>query len=193
MWKLALTTVGAIAIALQPTVSLTQETTPETTPEIVPTKITFSCDQKAEPPTTVVSMPGEKEPKPFLRWHSEYLLPEDSAVELCQQVAQKLQTKSEGGEKYELAAQQFSVQDSAHRIWKVCLVTNPAPDYPCTKSGTTEDLFSLNTKYKETFKCMMENTDPESCALRTLPITRSPLMSIPSNSYTPGWWGAIFR
>ncbi len=182
MWKLALTTLGAIAMALQPTVSLTQETTPE----IVPTKIAFACDQKAEPPTTVVSIPGEKEPKPFLRWYSEYLLPEDSALELCQQVAQKLQAKSERGEKYELAAsQQLKDKDSVQRVWKVCLVTNPEDD--CTKSSISEDLFSLNTKYKETPKCMIENTHPESCKPPLGP-TRGYLMSIPADDYTPTWW-----
>ncbi len=178
MWKLALTTVGAIAIALQPTVSFTQET--------VPTKITFFCDETVEPPTTFVSLPGETNPKPFLSWYSEYLLPKDSAAKLCQQVAQKLQAKSEEGEKYELAAsQQLIDKDSVQRVWKVCLVTNPEDD--CTKSSISEDLFSLNTKYKETPKCMIENTHPESCKPPLGP-TRGYLMSIPANDYTPRWW-----
>jgi hypothetical protein len=169
MLKIIATTVGAMVIALQPTVSFSQET--------VPSPITFFCDQTVEPPTTFANLPGETNPTPFLSWYSEYLLPEDSAVELCQQVAEKLQVKSERGESYVLAAQELEDR------WTVCLLASEEED---CQTSASEELFSLNNLYRQTPKCLTENKEPKFCTVRTL--IRGSLLSIPSSSYTPTWW-----
>jgi hypothetical protein len=161
---------GAILITVigtNTTKTLSQE------PHATKSRMTFVCASEAEPPTTYGYIPGKVALEPVISWHSEYLLPGESASELCQQVAQKLQSKSEQQQNYYLAA------DRSNKDWKVCLVAQPGQE--CSAQNS-EYLFSLNNKYQAP-RCVMENIQPLQC-----PSSRGALVSLKGGSYTPSWW-----
>lgn len=140
-------------------------------------KMNFVCASTVNPPTIFIYTQGDVNLKPIMSWYSEYLLPNESGVELCQKIAQKLQNKYDQGEKSLLAYQK--VDDR----WKVCLVAKQGQE--CTADGS-EELFSLNANYK-TPECVLENKDPKACPPPP-PTVRGPLMSIPGGRYKPSWW-----
>lgn len=158
------------AISTNATKTLSQES------QTTKSRMTFVCASEAEPPTTYGYIPGKVNLKPVISWHSEYLLPSESATELCQQVAQKLQSKSEQQQNYFLAA------DRSNEAWKVCLVSQQGEG---CNSENSEYLFSLNSKYQSP-RCVMENIKPLQC-----PSSRGALVSLKGGSYTP-WWLAFF-
>jgi hypothetical protein len=142
-------------------------------------KLSFVCATNTNPPTTFAYRQGEVTLTPLFSWYSEYLLPGNSASELCKSVAQKLQSKYNQGQKYFLAYEK--INDS----WKVCLVSKEGGK--CT-SDKSEELFSLNSTYQAP-KCVMENTEPKSCPPTPPSIGyRGPLLSVPGGRYKPAWW-----
>lgn len=155
------------AIGTNVTKSLSQE------PQTTKSRMTFVCASEAEPPTTYGYMPGKVTLKPVISWYSEYLLPGESATELCRQVAQKLQSKSEQQQNYFLAA------DRNNEAWKVCLVLQQGDGCDANNS---EYLFSLNSNYQAP-RCVMENIKPLQC-----PSSRGALIRLKGGSYTPQWW-----
>jgi Circadian oscillating protein COP23 len=137
-------------------------------------KITFVCASEVNPPITYAYTPGEVNLKPLMIWHSEYLLPNESAAELCQRVAQKLQTSYNQQQDYLLAS------DGTDKMWKVCLVSKSGDG--CDVSNSVY-LFSLNGNYAQAPKCLMEGIDPLQC-----PRSRGKVISLPGGRYTPFWW-----
>lgn len=51
----------------------------------------FICAVQDNIPTMFTSTPNEANPTPLISWHAEYLLPEQSGSEICQQTATRLQ------------------------------------------------------------------------------------------------------
>lgn len=164
---LVLGTSLSIVMGTNVTKTLSQE------PQPTKSKMTFVCASEAEPPITYGYIPGKVNLKPVISWHSEYLLPGESATKLCQQVAQKLQSKSEQQQNYFLAA------DRNQEAWEVCLVSQQGEG---CNSQSSEYLFSLNSKYQAP-RCVMENIQPLQC-----PASRGPLISLKGGNYTPSWW-----
>jgi hypothetical protein len=148
-------------------------------------KISFVCATNSNPPTTyALAHDAQKKPtlKPLLTWHSEYLVPGESAEALCQKMAQKLQSKYERGETpyfaYDLTA--FG-ENSSQSKWRVCFVSSEGES--C--STESEELFSLNSTYVPT--CLAENKEPEACSPYIQ--KRGSLIKIPADR---PWWAAFF-
>jgi hypothetical protein len=169
-WKListflALGTSFFATIALATTKTLSQENPRP--------KIIFACSSESNPPTTYAYIPGEINLKPLMAWYSEYLLPGVSAAQLCQQAAQKLQSKYDEQQKYLLAS------DRTDEMWKVCLVLKQGER--CDSSNSVY-LFSLSSNYLSP-RCVMENLNPIQC-----PRHRGKVLSLPGGRYKPSWW-----
>ncbi|AFY79351.1 MAG: hypothetical protein IGR93_11370 [Hydrococcus sp. C42_A2020_068] len=184
-------TAGAIAIgiaALDATVTFSQTVSQEQAPQ--ESKVTFICDANNSPPTTFAigrDERGNPTLTPIFSWHSEYLFSGDSAKALCQQMAQKLQSKYDRGEQPYFSSKRTELKDETtgkvnYRM-DVCLVASESAD--CENSSQREDLFSLNGSYKDPLACVMDRTQPKACR-RYIP-TRGPLISIPSGNYKRGW------
>ncbi|OKH26200.1 hypothetical protein NIES593_03775 [Hydrococcus rivularis NIES-593] len=172
-WKLIasifLGTVLLTTLSLRPAKTLSQETPqPNSQPEM-----TFVCASDVAPPTTYAYIPGKVELQPLMSWYSEYLLPGDSAAALCQQAAQKLQSKYNEQQEYLLAS------NWTDEMWKVCMVSKEGED--CNASSSVY-LFSLNSSYQSP-RCLMEGIQPLQC-----PRSRGKVISLPGGSYTPRWW-----
>jgi hypothetical protein len=168
-WKsistIVVVTVWLILLGFGTTKTLSQET-----PNA---QMAFVCAGNVEPPTTYAYIPGEINLKPLMSWHSEYLMPGDSAAELCQRSAQKLQSKYNSQQQYLLAS------NHTQQTWIVCLVTKEGDS--CLTNDSVY-LFSLNNSYQSP-RCVMEGIDPIQC-----PRTRGKVISIPGGRYTPAWW-----
>ncbi len=57
------------------------------------TNTVFVCAAQTQPPTLFAYTPGEVNLTSLMSWHQDYLLPEQSGDEICQQVATKLQNR----------------------------------------------------------------------------------------------------
>jgi len=155
--------------------------------EIQENKI-FFCEDISGIPTTFINLEKEQESKIFIRWYSEYLMPEDSPQELCENVSNILNEKVINNEPVFLAAEPLDNR------WKICLVSETNGKCSDDKS---EDLLYLNQvqsedsegnlrkKYPNVAKCFINSISPDKCqSVRT----RGTLLSIPSNRYVPNWW-----
>jgi hypothetical protein len=169
MWKKAVIILSAITLTLPSGISFGQQASKS--------QITVFCDLKSEPLTTLMKLPEEENPKIFFSWYSEYLNPEDSAEELCQQVIAKLQAKFNMGKIPLLAAQELKEK------WAVCLIDDPEDNCSSYKA---EILFYLNRNYVKTPECLINNTRPSDCQIANE--RRGLLLSIPPERYTPPWW-----
>jgi hypothetical protein len=200
-------TAGAIALGiagLNASVTLSQTATENNTPSQL--KTTFVCATNSNPPTTFALTYNEKGQAtltPIMSWHSEYLISGDSAESLCQQVAQKLQSKYDRAEEINIAFQQVQVKkdnQGVERQWNVCLA--PSAEAECipstneaTNQASSEELFSLNNNYIKTPECLMENKEPESCMVnpQAKVATRGPLLVVPASNYQPRWLRLFWR
>ncbi|MGK7932749.1 MAG: COP23 domain-containing protein [Microcystaceae cyanobacterium] len=156
--------------------------TPETSPsssEIFSPQ--FICQTEQTPPVTVVQM--DKETQIIATWYSDYLLPDASPEQICQDVAQRLQNRYESQQPSFFAYEPIE----AEKRWDVCLVAQEGQK--CTEEGS-EVLFSLNSnKFKDPASCILKNTQPNRCR----PITRGSLLSVPGDEgYSPRWLNQIF-
>jgi hypothetical protein len=149
--------------------------TPTETQTISAQNMTFVCAPQMQPPTMFAYTPGQVNLKPVMTWHKEYLLPEASAENICQQVAEKLQSN------YQQGQQKFMAFEKVQDRTLVCLVGNK--DDKCT-SNNSEELFSLNPNYNPT--CVMNNLSPLECS--AVGQQRGSLMTLPSGTYEPSWW-----
>ena len=143
-------------------------------------KMTFLCSPDSEPPTTLAYIEGSVNLTPVISWYSEYLTPGSSGKELCQQVAQKLQSQ------YDRGNQSFFATEKMDNKTSVCLV---AGEEEGCNSPSSEELFSVNTDYDAT--CAMENLSPLECF--SMAKTRGGTMSVPDGIYTPTWRPFSFR
>jgi hypothetical protein len=153
-------------LSVSTTATLSEESKPKS-------QIQFVCGADSEIPTTYAYIPGEVTLKPLMSWHSEYLLPGDSASELCKKAAQKLQNKYNEQQGYLLAS------DKTNDAWKVCLVSRQGEG--CNARDSVY-LFSLNGEYQSP-RCLMENRAPLQC-----PRSRGTLVRLPGGQYKPSWW-----
>ena len=148
----------------------------------------FFCDNSLDIPTTFINLEKEKESKVFIRWYSEYLMPNDSPQELCQNVSDILNEKAKNNEPIFLAAQPLDNR------WKICLVANGDGECDSKESQNLlylnqikdrDDQGNLTNKYPNVAKCFVNAYEPQQCESIK---TRGTLLSIPSNRYVPNWW-----
>jgi len=133
----------------------------------------FVCSTQQNAPTMFAYTPGEVNLAPVMTWHSEYLLPEDSGQEVCQQTAQKLQASIEQKQKKYIKADITKENNS------VCLVSEENQTCATEKS---EKLFSVNPDYQAT--CVLDNKKPLDCwALR-----KRGIYSFEDKPYQAVWW-----
>ncbi|NES81522.1 MAG: hypothetical protein F6K10_08980 [Moorea sp. SIO2B7] len=138
-------------------------------------RMTFVCAKEANPPTTFVYTEGQVNLERLFHWEDEYLLPSDSAEELCERVAQKLQNRYDQGQKILFA---FNKQED--RV-KVCLVSSESEQ---CNSNNSEELFSSALEPQSPYKypdCIMDYKFDKCNRSRAA-------ISIPQGAYKPIWW-----
>lgn len=148
----------------------------------------FFCDKSLDVPTTFVNLEKEKESRVFIRWYSEYLMPDDSPEKLCQNVSDILNEKAKNNQPIFLTAQPLDDK------WKICLVSEAdgkcddkeSQDLLFLNQGKYEDAQGVSrSKYPRVAECFMRLNNPNQC--QSSPV-RGTLLSIPSNRYVPNWW-----
>ncbi|BAU62960.1 hypothetical protein STA3757_03110 [Stanieria sp. NIES-3757] len=136
--------------------------------------MTFVCSSQNGVPTMFAYTPGKVNLTPLMTWHPEYLVSNQSASQICQQVATKLQTQfQQNQQKY------FAIQ-KAETSTLVCLV---AKENDNCNAKNSEELFSINPNYDPT--CILDNRQPLECV--AIGRTRG-VFSMPDSSYEPTWW-----
>ena len=80
------TAITISAIALSATSLQAKETYSQN-----PSDTIFVCATEIETPTMFAYTPGQVNLTPLITWYQDYLLPEQSGREICQQTATKLQ------------------------------------------------------------------------------------------------------
>jgi hypothetical protein len=169
--KVISTTLTISAIALSTTALATTESYSQQPSE---SKMTFVCASQTEPPTMYGHTPGKVNLTPLISWYQDYLLPNQSAAEVCQQVAAKLQSQYQQGQK------KFFTTEQRENQTVVCLVSQE--NQTCS-SNNSEELFSVNPNYDAT--CVLDNRQPLECM--AIGRTRG-VSSIPDSPYMPTWW-----
>jgi len=133
----------------------------------------FVCAIQDGTSTMFANTSNEVNLTPLMSWHAEYLLPEQSGTEVCQQTAAKLQDSYEQDQAKYLKAETTEEQNV------VCLVNEAEEN--CIASDS-EKLFSVNPKYDA--GCVLENKQPIECkALQVRGI-----YSFDDKPYQPLWW-----
>lgn len=166
--------IGAIALA-----SVPLQVTSAQAEQATLSQTTFICDQTAEPPAIFLQNSDKSTRTVVLKWYSQYLIPGDSAAQLCQSVAKQFQVNYEQGNGYLLAYEGNKEKNS----YSVCFVTQEGEQ---CDSASAIKLFALNSQFVNTPRCFMENQDPNGCPVRIS--TRGPLISVPGGKYKPVWW-----
>ena len=133
----------------------------------------FVCAAQTQPPTLFAYTPGEVNLTSLMSWHQDYLLPEQSGDEICQQVATKLQNRLQN-QQPKLFVSQKQENRSA-----LCLVTEENQN--CDSEGS-EELFSVKPEYDAT--CVLDNRKPLEC----LAIAQNRgVLGVPQSAYSPNW------
>ncbi len=133
----------------------------------------FVCATQEGTPTMFARTVGEEELTPIMSWHAEYLLPEQSGTEVCQNTAAKLQHS------YQQEQAQYLKAETTEETNQVCLVEEE--DRGCTTEDS-QRLFSVNPNYDAS--CVLENKEPIECkALQVRGI-----YSFDDKPYQPVWW-----
>ena len=137
------------------------------------TQSAFVCAVTDKTPTMFAYTPGEVNLAPLMTWHTEYLLPDQSGQEICQQTATKLQSFYEQDQAKYLKAATTEEQNL------VCLVNEEEQNCLADES---QKLFSVNPNYNA--GCVLENKNPIECkALQVRGI-----YSFEDKPYQPLWW-----
>ena len=137
-------------------------------------KTVFVCANHLETPTMFAYTPGNVTLTPLINWNQEYLLPEQSAKEVCQDVAVKLQN---------IAQQQsgnYFVVENKSTYNLVCMVSQESEN--CS-SPNSEPLFKVNSDYDPS--CILDQREPIECI--AIGKVRG-VFSIKDEPYKPLWW-----
>ncbi len=133
----------------------------------------FVCATQDGTPTMFSYTPGEVNLTPLMSWHPEYLLPEQSGAQVCQQTAAKLQSSYQQEEAKYLKAEITKDENL------VCLVDQE--DQNCL-SQTSQKLFSVNPNYDA--GCVLENKRPIECKA----LQGRGIYSFEDKPYQTLWW-----
>lgn len=134
----------------------------------------FVCATQNQPPTLFAYTPGKVDLTSLMSWHQDYLLPGQSGIETCQQVAAKLQNRLQNQQSNLFVSEQKEDRNV------LCLVTQENAD---CNSSDSEELFSVKPQYDAT--CVVDNREPLEC----LAIAQDRgVIKTPDNAYSPAWW-----
>ena len=139
-----------------------------------PSNTIFVCATEIQTPIMFGYTPGSVQLTPLITWHSEYLLPQESGKEICQQTATKLQALSQ--EKQE----RYLKTEAAEDRTLVCMVSQ---ENETCSSENSEALFSINSNYNPS--CILDNRQPLECV--AVGKVRG-VYSTPDSPYQPSWW-----
>lgn len=163
------TAIATFAIALSATSIQAKESYSQN-----PSDTVFVCATDTETPTLFAYTPGKVKLTPLIGWHSEYLLPEQSGAEVCQQTASKLQTL------YQQKEERYIRTEAKEDHTLVCMV---AKENETCQDEDSETLFSVNPNYDAS--CVLDNREPLECvAIGNIRGVRS----IPDAPYKLNWW-----
>ena len=157
------------ALALNSGSVKAQENYSEETPETV-----FVCATQSETPTMFAYTPGNVNLTPLINWHQEYLLPEQSAQEICQEVAVKLQNLSQQ------QSGKYFVAENKETYSLICMVGQETDN---CNSQNSEPLFKVNSNYQPS--CILDQREPIECM--AIGKVRG-VFSIKDEPYRPLWW-----
>lgn len=133
----------------------------------------FVCATQTEPPTLLAYTPGQVNLTSLMSWYPDYLLPEQSGVAICQEVAAKLQNLLQQQEP------RFFITEQKEDHNVLCLVTQENAD---CNSEASEELFSVKSGYNPT--CVLDNREPLECVA----IGRNRgVLGLPESPYVPTW------
>lgn len=135
----------------------------------------FVCAVQEDTPTMFAYTPGEVNLTSLMSWHSEYLLPEQSGTEICQQTANKLQASIE--QKNDKFLKAYTEKESQENL--VCLVDEKKQT--CA-SQDSEKLFNVNPNYNA--GCVLSNKSPLEC----MALNVRGVYSYNEQPYQPLWW-----
>jgi hypothetical protein len=133
----------------------------------------FVCATQGDTPVMFTYNPGQVNLTPVMSWYPEYLSPEQSGAEVCQQTATKLQSVFQQEDAKYLKAQATKEQNL------VCLVNEK--DKTCVDEES-EKLFSVNPKYNP--GCVLENKSPLDCQVYKV----RGVYSFNDEPYQTFWW-----
>jgi hypothetical protein len=137
-------------------------------------KVTFLCGAIQETPTMFAYTPGKTNLTPLMSWYKDYLLPNQTGAEVCEQVAMKLQAQ------YQQKQRIFFASEEKEDRTLVCLVSE---EKGSCQSKNSEELFSVNLNYNPA--CVLNNRQPLECV--AIGGTRG-VLSMPESPYVPTWW-----
>ncbi|HHP7231382.1 MAG TPA: COP23 domain-containing protein [Xenococcaceae cyanobacterium] len=169
MSKYFLTAITLGAIALSSTSINAKESYSQSVSEAL-----FVCATESAAPTMYAYTPGKVTITPLISWHQEYLLPGQSGIEVCQQVAGKLQDLSQQRQ------ERFITTETREDHTLVCMVTQ---ENDTCSSQTSEALFSVNPNYDAS--CVLDRREPLECV--AVGKVRG-VFSVPDDPYKPMWW-----
>lgn len=168
MNKFFYTGLAVSAIALSSVSVQAQENYSEENPKTV-----FVCATHSETPTMFAYNPESVTLTPLIDWHQEYLLPEESATEVCKKVAVQLQSLSQQQSK------SYFVAENKETYSLICMVGQESDN--CS-SENSQPLFKLNNDYNPS--CILEQREPIECI--AIGKVRG-VFSIKDEPYKPVW------
>ena len=132
----------------------------------------FVCTVETSVPTLYIYKAGKTSLTPLIKWHQEYLLPQDSGSEVCQQVARKLQ--------HLYPKQRYITTEEKEDRTLVCMVEIA---HETCSSNYSEALFGINPNYDA--QCILARREPLECV--AVGGVRG-VFSVPDSPYKPIWW-----
>ena len=165
--------ITALAIAISANSLSAKETYSQNSSDTIADTI-FVCTTENTSSIMYAYTPGKAILTPLMNWYQEYLLPETSSAEVCQQVATKLQQLSEEKTVRYIATEEQPDQNV------VCMVTRE--DGSCSTEDS-EELFAINSSFQPS--CVLNRLKPLQCSAT---IVRGGIMSVPNSPYRPIWW-----
>ena len=169
--KVTSITLTASAIALNTTFLEAKESYSQNP---APANTVFVCTSQTQPPTLYAYTPGKTNLTPLMSWYRDYLLPNQSGAEICQQVAAKLQNQFQ-----QQQPRFFAIAEKEDRN-VLCLVSQENTN---CNTENSEELFSVNSNYDPT--CVLDNRQPLEC----MAIGRNRgVLVLPDSPYAPRWW-----
>lgn len=171
MKKIVCIGLAASAIALTANSLSAKESSGQNSPEPI-----FVCSTENTASTMYTYTPGKAVLTPIISWYEEYLLPETSSAEICQQVATKLQDLSQERITRYIATQKQEDQTV------VCMVTRENDN---CNSDDSEKLFGVNPNYSPV--CVLNRFEPIECTAIVMQ-KRGAIMPESDSPYRAIWW-----
>lgn len=134
----------------------------------------FVCSTENTASTMYAYTPGKAVLTPLISWHQEYLVPDTSSAEVCQQTATKLQELSQ-----EKTVRYIATEEQQDQT-VVCMVTR---ENDTCSAADSEKLFGVNLNYSPS--CVLNRFEPLEC---TAMVQRGSIMPESDSPYRPTWW-----